>query len=107
MRMGKNLMARLADHEKIIIRAARHHEFCFDCDIMQIALGRMGYGEKRLNDFRVAFEEAYRDYEELRWEDSKCDKEGEYFKAVIDRELARYTGSSFEPYDRRHRMPDE
>lgn len=72
--MGKNLAARLAEHDRLLSFAAMHQEFCFCCDIMQIALGRLGWGEKRMTDFRDAFEQAYDDYERLRHEDGKCDK---------------------------------
>ena len=105
--MGKNLVARLAEHDRLLSFAAMHQEFCFCCDIMQIALGRLGWGEKRMTDFRDAFEKAYDDYERLRHEDGKCDKEGEYFKACLDRELSRYSGTKFVPYEVRHRLPGE
>lgn len=48
------------------------------------------------------FSAAYIEYDELRESDGKDDRENTYYKACIDRELARYAGGRFVPYDKRH-----
>lgn len=100
--MGKNFLQRQEEERKRWIRAARVNEQVFCCDIIQITLGRLGYGEKRLAEFEKTFSAAYIEYDELRESDGKEDRENTYYKACIDRELARYAGRRFVPYDKRH-----
>lgn len=87
---------------RLWIRAARQQEQTFCCDIMQIALGRLGYGEKRLKDVEKVYSEAYIEYDTLREQDGQDDKEGVYFKSCLDRELQQYCGKSFVDYEARY-----
>lgn len=104
--MGKNLMQRQAEERRHWAMAARIEEQRFCLDMLTVALGRMGYGEKRLADFEKQFSAAYIEYDKLRRDDEKADKEGIYYKSVLDRELAQYCGSLFEPYEKRYRMEE-
>lgn len=74
--------------------------FCFD--MATIALGRMGYGVKRLKDFEKVFSEVYDEYYELLGVDGNNDKDLWYYKACIDRELAQYVGDELISYDERY-----
>lgn len=100
--MGKNFIQRQADERRRWTMAGRIDEQRFCLDILTIALGRLGYGQKRLAEFETVFSAAYTEYDALRREDEKADKEGVYFKSVLDRELAQYCGELFEPYNKRH-----
>ena len=72
-------------------------------DYVQIALGRMGFGEVRQKRFFDVMTEVWNDYEPMLIDDYKNvkDKETVYYKAKVDEELKRYCGSFFEPYDKR------
>lgn len=70
-------------------------------DFVTIALGRMGYGEKRLKDFEQKLSEVYMEFAEAFTDDLKDDKECVYTKECLDRELQQYCGNSFEPYEKR------
>lgn len=102
--MGKNFLQRQAEERRRWILAARIDEQRFCLDILTVALGRMGYGQKRLAEFEKQFSKAYLEYDALRREDEQTDKEGVYFKSVLDRELAQYCGALFAPYDERHNL---
>jgi len=71
-------------------------------DFVTIALGRMGWGQKRLHDFDKVLSEVYVQYSHDMTEDLKDDEEAIYTKACIDRELKRYCGEYFEPYEKRY-----
>lgn len=81
----------------------RHHTHVFVLDMVTVALGRMGWGEKRLREFDSMLTQVSKDYADLIVVDSKDDNEMVYAKSVLDRELQRYTGSMFAPYDERYR----
>ena len=71
-------------------------------DFVTIALGRMGYGEKRLKDFEQMLSAVYIEFAEAFTDDLKDDKECVYTKECLDRELQQYCGSSFVPYEKRY-----
>lgn len=96
------LMARMEEQALRYARAARMLEIGFCTDIAVIALGRLGWGEKRLGDFEAAFSAAYEEYDALREEDGTDDREQAYYKACLDREIKQYVGSKFVPFDIRH-----
>ena len=80
----------------------RHRTQVYTLDMVTAALGRMGFGEKRLRTFDEKLTEVFKDYAELILEDVKSDKEIVYAKACLDRELQQYTGSLFRPYEERY-----
>lgn len=96
------LMARMEEQALRYARAARMLEIGFCTDIAVIALGRLGWGEKRLGDFEAAFSAAYEEYDALREEDGTDDREQAYYKACLDREIKQYVGGKFVPFDIRH-----
>lgn len=92
------IRARMAQRENEV----RQHTRVYTLDMVTAALGRMGWGEKRLAEFDKVLYEVSKDYAELILDDVQDDKEIAYSKAVLDRELAQYTGSLFVPYDERY-----
>ncbi len=82
----------------------RMYEQYFSTDIMQIALGRMGWGAKRLREFAEVYSAAYEEYDKLRESDGKVDYDNWYFQETLDRELKRYVGDELVPYEQRHGM---
>lgn len=96
------LMARMEEQALRYARSARVLEVGFCTDIAVIALGRLGWGEKRLTEFEAAFSAAYEEYDDLREEDGSADREQAYYKACLDREIRRYVGTKFVPFDERH-----
>ena len=96
------LMERMEEQALRYARAARMLEIGFCTDIAVIALGRLGWGEKRLGDFEAAFSAAYEEYDALREEDGTDDREQAYYKACLDREIKQYVGGKFVPFDIRH-----
>lgn len=71
-------------------------------DFVLCALGRMGYGEKRLIEFEKVLSKVFEDYADLMTDDLKTDSECIYAKSVLDRELKQYCGNSFVPYEVRY-----
>lgn len=98
------LMRRFAVEIQIQRQAAMVEEQAFCLDVLTAMLGRMGYGEKRLSECEKLFSEIYLEYDALRKQDEKTDREAVYYKSVIDRELKQYCGSKFLPYDERHNL---
>ena len=82
--------------------AVRKHTQRYMLDMVTLALGRMGWGPKRLAEFDSKLTEASKDFAELILSDVKDDPTIEYTKAVLDRELQRYVGEMFVPYDERY-----
>lgn len=100
---NKNWLARQQAAVDARCAEARQHTRAYTLDMVTIALGRMGFREKRLRQFDEALSQAAKDYAELICSDAKEDREMVYAKAVLDRELQLYTGSLFVPYDERYR----
>ena len=95
---AKRLDAARAAREYAIRRYTRQQML----DFVTIALGRMGYGEKRLKDFEQTLSAVYIECAKAVTDDLKDDKECVYTKECLDRELQHYCGSSFEPYEKRY-----
>lgn len=81
----------------------RHHARVFQMDMVTIALGRMGWGEKRFSDLDKMLTEVAKEYSEEIVADSKDDKDIWYAKDKLDREIKQYVGKLFVPYDERYR----
>ena len=95
---AKRLDAARAAREYAIRRYTRQQML----DFVTIALGRMGYGEKRLKDFEQMLSAVYIEFAKAFTDDLKDDKECVYTKECLDRELQQYCGSSFVPYEKRY-----
>ena len=95
---AKRLDAARAAREYAIRRYTRQQML----DFVTIALGRMGYGEKRLKDFEQMLSAVFIEFAEAFTDDLKDDKECVYTKECLDRELQQYCGASFVPYEKRY-----
>lgn len=62
--------------------AARIDEQRFCLDMLTVALGRMGYGEKRLADFEKQFSAAYIEYDKL--QEERFEKHASQYNLFID-----------------------
>lgn len=99
----KNGMMQLVD--KIVAQREqdiRFHARIFQLDMVTLALGRMGWGEKRLREFDKVLAEVAKEYSFEIISDSQDDKDCWFSKAKMDEELKQYTGSLFVPYDERY-----
>ena len=81
----------------------RHHARVFTLDMVTIALGRMGFREKKFEEFRSVLDEVSEEYAVDILKDAKEDEDLWYSKDTMDRELAQYVGKFFVPYDERYR----
>ena len=95
---AKRLDAARAAREYAIRRYTRQQML----DFVTIALGRMGYGEKRLKDFEQTLSAVYIEFAKAFTDDLKHDKECVYTKECPYRELQQYCGNNFEPYEKRY-----
>ena len=73
-------------------------------DFVTIALGRMGWGEKRLKDFDTVLAEVVDDYMDLFKEDLADDKEMVYSRAKLEEELKEHCGKFYAPEEERYGM---
>lgn len=103
--MAKNsgYLARQQAYRDIIIAEERHRARVYQMDLVTLALGRMGWGEKRFEKFDAVLSQVAKEYTEEILEDAKVDKDMWHSKATLDRELAQYVGKLFAPYDERYR----
>lgn len=102
--MKKNgFVQRLQIQQEIRDQEVRHHTRVFQMDLVTIALGRMGFREKRFRQFDQMMTVVCNEYSDLILKDAKDDKEIVYAKACLDRELQQYTGKMFVPYDERYK----
>lgn len=98
----KNLAWALQQERMRRDEEVRHHTRVFMMDMVTAALGRMGFGEKRFEQFDKLLTEVSAEYSNLILEDASADKDLVYSKACLDRELSRYVGKRFVPYDERY-----
>lgn len=80
----------------------RQHSRLFMMDMVTLTLGRMGWGEKRFREFDKILAEVCAEYSKDIIADSKDDKDLDYSKSLLDRELRQYVGGLFVPYDERY-----
>lgn len=104
MAKPSGLVIRAQQQRKIRDGEVRKHTQRYMLDLVTCALGRMGFGEKRLAEFDRVLSDVAQEYAELILTDAADDPDLDYSKACIDRELQRYTGSRFVPYDERYRV---
>ena len=71
-------------------------------DFVTIALGRLGWREKRFRQLDEKPTEVMNDYDELLLDDWKNDPDYVYSHAKIDQELQQYAGSFFKPFEERY-----
>ena len=80
----------------------RHHARVFQMDMVTLALGRMGFREKRFQELDKVLAEVSEEFCNEVLEDAKTDKDIWYTKDTLDRELKQYVGKMFVPYDERY-----
>lgn len=80
----------------------RHFSRVFQLDMVTLALGRMGFGEKRFRAFDKMLSEVQSEFVDSVHEDMKDDPDVWYSKGKLDQELKQYTGKFFVPFDRRY-----
>lgn len=97
-----NYAQKLQEKQKLHDYAIRKQTRQQFLDFTTIALGRMGYGEKRLTDFEQMLSAVYIEYCDLFLDDKKDDDDMWYSKDKLDSELKQYCGSKFEPFDKRY-----
>ena len=81
---------------------ARHHARVFQMDMVTIALGRMGFREKRFAELDKVLSQVAEEYSNQILDDAKEDKDIWYSKDLLDRELKQYVGNLFVPYNERY-----
>ena len=74
----------------------------YELDRITIALGRMGFREKRFKQLDEVLLQVEQEYSDEILEDYKGDKDIWYYRDKIDREIKQYVGSLFVPYDERY-----
>lgn len=80
----------------------RHFTRVFTLDHVTVALGRMGFRESKFKEFDRVLTEVFQEYMADYSADLRDDKEMEYSRACLDRELAMYTGQMFVPEKERY-----
>ena len=101
--MAKNAYAKKLAQERFAREyAIRKYTRQQMLDFVTIALGRMGWGAKRLKEFEKMVSDVYIEYADEFVADMKDDNECWYTKECIDRELERYCGENFVPYEKRY-----
>lgn len=103
MAKRNSFMDRIAAETKAKENEARHAARVFMLDMVTIALGRMGWGEKRFEKFDKLLGEVTKEYSLEILDDQKTDKDCWKSKADLDRELAQYVGKRFSPFEERYR----
>lgn len=96
-------MARIQKAQEIREEQARRFARIFELDMVTLALGRMGWREKKFKEFDAVLTQVAEEYSRDIVEDSKEDDEIWYSKSLMDREIKQYVGSLFVPYDERYK----
>lgn len=96
-------MARIQKAQEIREEQARRFARIFELDMVTLALGRMGWREKKFKEFDAVLTQVAEEYSRDIVEDSKEDDEIWYAKSLMDREIKQYVGSLFVPYDERYK----
>ena len=98
-------MKYLDDHPEVL-RARdneiRHFTRVFTLDFVTMALGRMGFREKKYREFDESLKQVNNEYGEEFLEDLKCDKSMVYSRDLFERELKQYTGNLYVPDKERY-----
>lgn len=88
-------------------REMRLHTMQYTLDMVMVALGRLGYGAKRLNEIAKMIDEVSREYAEDVVKDAETDNELVYSRTSLDRELKQYVGENFIPYQERYKWREK
>ena len=77
----------------------------FGDDMWTLALGRMGWREKRMGDIKKHLEDVNNEFCTAVLLDAEGDKDIWYSKEALDREIKRYVGGLYVPYEQRYGEP--
>ena len=80
----------------------RHFDRVWVLDRVTVALGRMGFRQKRFETFNTKLAEVVEEYDHQFASDLKDDEQMIYSRDLLDRELAQYTGGFFKPEKERY-----
>jgi hypothetical protein len=86
------------------ISAMRQREFArqFEADLWTLTLGRLGWREKRFSNLVKHLDAVHSEYCKGVLLDAEDDPDIWYTKETLDREIKRYVGKHFVPYDERY-----
>jgi len=93
---------------KLALKAEAHdmrqREFArqFEADLWTLTLGRLGWREKRFSDLVKHLDAVHSEYCKGVLADAEDDPEIWYTKELLDREIKRYVGKLYVPYDQRY-----
>lgn len=111
--MAKNMLARLMRENKGLkeeiahLKAIAADRILFAAqqakDVSMLSLGRaFGFGEERQKKFGDTYDATFQEYCADVTKDAKDDADVWYTKDSIDRELKRYCGKYFQPWEERY-----
>ena len=80
----------------------RHFSRVYMSDMMTVALGRMGFREKRFRTLNDTLLSVVKEYNEIFADDLKVDEEMVYSRASFEREMKSYTGAFYAPESERY-----
>lgn len=95
-------MAKIQKAQALKERQAQRVARTYQLDMVTLALGRMGWREKKFREFDEVLAKVAEEYGRDIIADSKEDAELWYTKDILDRELKQYVGGLFVPYDERY-----
>lgn len=95
-------MAKIQKAQAIRELQAQRVARAYQLDMVTLALGRMGWREKKFREFDEVLTQVANEYGRDIIADSKQDADLWYTKDTIDRELKQYVGGLFVPYDERY-----
>lgn len=82
--------------------AIRDHTRQWTLDHVAVALGRMGFREKRLKEFADTMTEVFNELCQATLDDYKDDKAMWYSQELLERELREYCGKYYTPKEQRY-----
>lgn len=96
-------LARIEAQQRLNVELQRRFTIQHSEDMAVIALNKaFGFGPKRLTQFINAYREVFLEWAVGALEDGKTDRDIEYTKGALDRELQRILGENFRPWEERY-----
>lgn len=96
-------LARIEAQQRLNMELQRRFTIQQCEDMLLIAANRaFGFGPKRLRRLRQAYNEVFLEWAVGALEDGKTDRDIEYTKGALDRQLKAITGEDFRPWEERY-----
>lgn len=89
------------EHYEFLIREVTRQQVL---DYASVALGRMGFREKRQKQFADTMTEVSNEFSQATLDDFKNDKEMWYSEELLERELREYCGKWYAPKKVRYKL---